>query len=76
MILASAKLHFVKVDFFHEIRSQDASWVDLGPTWVAKRDPRGGLLETKLGSKRVSKSDAKKGLVFGGLGGRVEAPCP
>ena len=51
------------------IRSQDASWVDLGPSWVAKGGPRGGLLETKLGSKRVRKSEAKKGLVSGGQGG-------
>ena len=55
--------------FFHKIGSQDASWVDLGPSWVAKGGPRGGLLETKLGSKRRRKSDAKKGLVLGGQGG-------
>ena len=55
--------------FLHTRRSQDASWVHLGPSWVAKGGPRRGLLETKLGSKRVRKSDAKKGLVLGGLGG-------
>ena len=31
------------------------------------------LWETKLGSKRVRKSEAKKGLVLGGLGGGVAA---
>ena len=55
--------------FLLKIRSQDASWADLGPIWVAKRGPRRGLLEAKLGSKRVRKSDAKKGLVLVGLGG-------
>ena len=55
--------------FFHKIRSQDASWVDLGPSWVAKGGPRRGLLETKLGSKRIRKNETKKGLVLGGLGG-------
>ena len=57
--------------FLLKIRSQDASWVHLGPSWVAKGGPRGGLLETKLESKRGRKSEAKKGLVLGGLGGGV-----
>ena len=54
---------------FAKKSSQDLSWTDLGSIWVAKRGPRRGLLETKLGSKRVTKSEAKKGLVLGGLGG-------
>ena len=61
----------MEIDVFEKKSFQDASWVDLGPIWVAKRGPRGGLLETKLGSKRVRKSEAKKGLVLGGLGGGV-----
>ena len=48
---------------------QDASWDDLEAIWVAKRGPRRGLLGSKVGSKRVRKSEAKKGLVLGGLGG-------
>ena len=60
---------FVKIDVFEKESSQDPSWADLGSIWVAKGGPRGGLLETKLGSKRVRKSEAKKGLVLGGLGG-------
>ena len=56
-------------DVFEKKSSQDPSWADLGSIWVAKGGPRGGLLETKLGSKRVRKSEAKKGLVLGGLGG-------
>ena len=55
--------------FLHKIRSQDPSWTDLGSIWVAKGGPRGRLLEAKLGSKKVKKSDAKKGLVLRRLGG-------
>ena len=55
--------------FCRKIRLQEASRAYLGPIWVAKGGPRGGLLEAKLGSKRVRKSEAKKGLVLGGLGG-------
>ena len=62
----------MEIDVFKEKSSQDPSWPHLGPIWVAKRAPRGGLLEAKLGSKRVRKSEAKKGLVLGGLGGGVE----
>ena len=65
--------YFVENDVFEKKSSQDTSWADLGPIWVAKRGPRRGLLETKLGSKRVRKSEAKKGLVLGGLGGGVAA---
>ena len=46
-------------------RVLDRSW----PILVARGGPRGGLLETKLGSRRVRKSEAKKGLVLGGLCG-------
>ena len=59
----------MEVGVFEKKSSQDLSWADLGPIWVAKRGPRRGLLETKLGSKRGRKSEAKKGLVLGGLGG-------
>ena len=61
--------YFVEIDVFEKKSSQDASWPDLGPIWVAKGGPRGGLSEAKLGWKRVRKSKAKKGLVLGGLGG-------
>jgi len=30
-------LIFLKIDLFEEKWSQDASWDDLGPVWVAKR---------------------------------------
>ena len=59
----------MEIDVFEEKSSQDASWPHLGTIWVAKGEPRGGLLEVKLGSKRVRKSKAKKGLVLGGLRG-------
>ena len=62
----------MKNHVFEKKSSQDPSWAHLGPTWVAKRGLRGGLWETKLGSKRVRKSEAKKGLVLGGLGGGAE----
>ena len=59
---------------FRKKSSQDPSWADLGPIWVAKRGPRRGLLETKLGSKGVRKSEAKKGLVLRRLGGGGTRP--
>ena len=59
----------MEISVFEEKSSQDPSWPHLGPIWVAKRGPRGGLWEAKLGSKRVRKSEAKKGLVLGGQGG-------
>ena len=49
------------------MKVQEATWIDLGSIWVAQGGPRGGLVEPKLGSKRVMKNDAKKGLVLGGL---------
>ena len=52
--------YFVEIDVFEKRSSRDPSWTGLGPIWVAKRGPRGGLLEAKLASKRVRKSDAKK----------------
>ena len=52
--------YFVKNGVFEKSSSQDPSWADLGPIWVAKRGPRGGLLEAKLGSKRVRKNVMKK----------------
>ena len=63
--------YFVENDVFEKKSSQDPSWADLGSIWVAKGGPRGGLLETKVGSKRVRKSEAKKGLVLGGLWGGI-----
>ena len=62
----------MEIDVFEKRSSRDPSWPGLGPIWVAKRGPRGGLLEAKLGSKRVRKSDTKKGLVLVGQGGWVE----
>ena len=59
----------MEIDLFEQKSSQDLSWTDLGPIWVPKRGPRRGLLGGKLGSKKVRKNDAKKGLVLGGLGG-------
>ena len=61
----------MEIDVFEKKSRQDPSWTDLGSIWVAKGGPRGGLLEAKLESKRVKKSDAKKGLVLGGQGGGV-----
>ena len=63
----------MKIVVFEKKYSQDPSWIDFGPIWVAKGGPRGGLLEAKLGSKRVRKSEAKKGLVLGGQVGGVHA---
>ena len=63
----------MEIDVFEKRSSRDPSWTGLGPIWVAKRGPRGGLLETKLASKKVRKNDAKKGLVLGGKGGGVHA---
>ena len=59
----------MEINVFGKKSSQDASWADLGQIWVAKGHPRGGLLEAKLGSKRVTTNDAKKGLVVRRLGG-------
>ena len=38
----------MKIDVFEKIRSQDASWGDLGPIWVPKGVQDGGLLGPKL----------------------------
>ena len=40
---------FVKIHVFEKIRSQDASWGDLGPILVPKGVQDGGLLGPKLG---------------------------
>ena len=59
----------MKNDVFEAKWSQDRSWGDLGSIWVAKRGRLGRPLEGQVGSKKGRKSDAKKGLVLGGLGG-------
>ena len=59
----------MKNDVFEAKWSQDGSWEDLGSIWVAKRGRLGRPLEGQVGSKKGRKSDAKKGLVLGGLGG-------
>ena len=69
MLPPRAALIFSKIDVLEKKWCQDASWGDLGSLWVAKGGPRRGLLETKLGSKRGRKSEAKKGLVLGGQKG-------
>ena len=64
----------MKNDVFEAKSSQDGSWGDLGSIWVAKRGRFGRPLEGQVGSKKGRKSDAKKGLVLGGLKGEVGAP--
>ena len=41
--------YFVKINLFEKMSLQDATWAELGPIWVAKRLPRGGLWGLKLG---------------------------
>ena len=41
------------------MRLQEASWAYLGPIWVAKGGPRGGLLEAKLSQGRDEKREEK-----------------
>ena len=59
----------MEISVFEVKWSQDASWVDLGSVWVAKRGRLGRPFGIKLEYKRIRKSDAKKGLVLEGLGG-------
>ena len=47
--------------FSNKIRSQDASWDDLGSIWVAKRGRVGRPWGFKLGVRR------SQGVVLGGL---------
>ena len=73
MLSPRVALVFWKIDLFEEKWSQDASWDDLGPIWVAKRGRLGRPFAAQVGPKRMKKSDAKKGLVLGGQGGGVAA---
>ena len=59
----------MKNDVFEAKSSQDGSWGDLGSIWVAKRGRLGRPFGTYVESKKVKKSDAKKGFVLVGLGG-------
>ena len=63
----------MKIHVFDKMSSPNPCWADLGLIWVAKRGRLGRPFGTKVGSKRVRQSDAKKGLVLGGLGGGVGA---
>ena len=66
--LAQGGAHILKNNVFEAKWSQDGSWGDLGSIWVAKRGRLGGPLEGQVGSRKGRKSEAKKGLVLGGLG--------
>ena len=59
----------MNIDLFEQKSSQDVSWDDLGPIWVAKRGSKRAPFGTEVEPKTVTKNDAKKGLVLGGLGG-------
>ena len=50
--VATAALVFSKIDVLEENWCQDLSWGDLGSIWVAKRGPRRGLGEGKVGIKK------------------------
>ena len=37
MLSPTVALVFLKIDFLKKMRVQEATWADLGPTWVTKR---------------------------------------
>ena len=51
--------YFVEIDVFEKKSFQDASWVDLGPIWVAKGVVLGGLLGLKLGQEGLKISSCE-----------------
>ena len=57
----------MNIDLFEQKSSQDASWDDLGPIWVATRGSKRAPFGTEVEPKRVTKNDAKKGLVLGSI---------
>ena len=66
----------MNIDVFEQQSSQDVSWDDLGPIWVAKRGSKRAPFGIEVEPKTVTKNDAKKGLVLGGLGGGVSYSGP
>ena len=49
----------MKIDVFEQMWSQDASWVDLGSIWVAKRGRLGRPLGSSWGSNGEGEAKAK-----------------
>ena len=55
MVLYWFLYYFVEIDVFEKKSFQDASWVDLGPIWVAKGVVLGSL-GCQVGGRKVSRS--------------------
>ena len=61
-------LVFLKIDFLKKMKLQEATWAELGPTWVPKRVQNGAQEGAKTAPKATPKTIKKKHRFWGDSG--------